>query len=159
MKMERLGTRDLTFSAWHRAGSIGRFVGWKQAAAMTMMDLDAVMFYEFHPITNQPLALIEVALDVGQKWKNVRALHQLAKRSNLPAYICLYQRSSSPNPADPRFLDIDRFRIRRVFPKPDAFWRDLSPEVLARGLLTIRAWSAARSGLVAANDPFWKQQR
>ena len=42
------------------------------------------------------------------------------------------------NPADPRWLDIERFRVKRVWPDPEALWRTLTPEEWAAELVQLR---------------------
>lgn len=155
MKEEKFGVRDLSYSAWHRTSSIARYVEGHHAAALSMVDVDWVLFAECDLVTRRPLALIEVARDVGQIWKDVRALGDLACRAGVPAFAVLYRPIATPNPADPRFRDIDRFRVRRVFPHAESDWRLLTPREWASALVRIRAWSALRDNLHAANDPRW----
>jgi hypothetical protein len=155
VKEEKFGIRDLAYSAWHRAASISRYVGGRHAATLSMVDVDWVLFAECDLLTRQPLALVEVARDVGQAWKDVRALGDLARRADVPAYAALYRTSAIPNPADPRFLDVDRFRVRRVVPYADSDWRVLTPFEWANALVQIRAWSMNRMLRSAANDDQW----
>lgn len=155
MQWERWGVRDLSYSAWHRAGSIGRFLGFEKARDLTLADLDGIIFVEYRPFSKVPLVLVEAGIDVGQQRKDARVLEALAWRANLPAYAVLYAHSESRNPADPRFQDIDRFRIRRVYPHGEANWTELAPQEWAERLVQIRAWSERRTGLIAANDESW----
>lgn len=152
MQRERFGTRDLHYSAWHRVGSLARYIGFDRASRLAMTDLDAVLFSEHDPRTMEPLALVETARDVGQIAKEVRPLAALARRANIPAFIVLYKIADNSNPGDPRFADICMFRIRRVFPRPEVSWRVLTPPQWAEALVEIRRWSANRAGLEAAND-------
>ena len=153
MQEERFGTRDLTYSAWHRRGSVRRFVGIDRAQLLSMIDVDGAMYVEFDHEEKEPLALIEVARDVGQSFKAATVVRRLAKRAQLPAYLVLYLPGAAPNPADPEHRDIDRFRVRRLWPKPEEAWRELSPAEWATGLVRIRAWAADRLDREAANDP------
>jgi hypothetical protein len=155
MQEELFHARKLEYSIWHRARSIGRFLGSEQAAGLSAIDLDHVVFLEFDGRTREPLALVEVAEDHGQRHKAVTVLARLAARSGLPAYAVLYKVSPTSNPANPLHHDISRFRIRRVHPKPERNWRELTPGEWAAGLVAIRAWSAKRLDLEAANDPYW----
>lgn len=155
MQNERFHARPREYSLWHRARSLSRYIGLEQSATLSAIDLDHVVFLEFDGRTREPLALVEVAEDRGQRRKATSVLARLAARSKLPAYAVLYQVSRAPNPANPDYRDIDRFRIQRVFPKPEMTWRVLSPGEWARGLVQIRAWSASRLDLEAANDPRW----
>lgn len=152
MQKERYGTRDLSYSAWHRAASIRRFVGWERAQLLSMCDADCVLFLEYDHQDKEPLALIEAAIDVGQDYKPVTAIARLAKRARIPAYLVLYQRSTIPNPADPRMLDVSGFRIKRLYPRADTAWRSVPPDEWASALLRIRAWAAPRLDVGAAND-------
>lgn len=149
---ERFGTRDRTYSAWHRRASLGRFIGSDRAQLVAMCDIDAALWLEHDDLTKEPLALIETARDVGQPFKSGTVLLQLAKRARLPAYVCMYKLDDRKNPADASCQDVVRFRVRRLYPKPENGWRDLTPAQWASGLLRIRAWSAARVP-DAANDP------
>jgi len=152
MRDEIYGTRDLSYSAWHRAASIKRFVGWERAQLLSMCDADCILFLEYDPFGKEPLCLIETAIDVGQNHKPATAITRLAKRAKLPAYLVLYQRSASLNPGDLRWRDVRQFRIRRLWPRPGAQWRTLSPKEWAEGLLKIRPWSARQLDAEAAND-------
>lgn len=153
MQEERYGTRDLSYSAWHRAASIRRFVGWEQAQLLSMVDADCVLFLEYHERTKAPLALIEAAVDVGQDYKPATAIAQLAKRARIPAYLVLYKRSDEPNPADPRMSDVSAFRIKRLYPRAEMTWRTVPPDQWATAILRIRAWAARRLDTDASNDP------
>lgn len=153
---ERHGERDLSYSAWHRVRSIARFVGPEKAQSLKMVDQDVTLYLELDSTTREPLALVEVAIDVGQNAKPASTMARLAARCNLPAYVALYKLSGQPNPADRRQFDIERFRVRRVWPAPEHQWRSLTPEEWANGLLQIRSWSAARLDIEAANDPQWE---
>lgn len=155
MQEERYGIRDLSYSAWHRAASIRRFVGWEQAQLLNMVDADCVLFLEYHQSTKEPLALIEAAIDVGQEYKSATAIARLAKRARIPAYLVLYRQSAVPNPADPRMPDVSGFRIKRLYPRTEKKWRSVPPAEWAQALLRIRAWAAKRLDIVAANDPLW----
>ena len=150
---ERFGKRDRTYSAWHRRGSVRRFVGIDRAQLLSMIDLDASLYVEFDHEDKEPLALIEVARDVGQAHKAATVVRRLAKRAKLPAYVVLYRPGEQANPADPQQPDIEAFRVRRLWPKPENTWRDLTPAEYAGGLVQIRAWACCRIDREAANDP------
>lgn len=119
-----------------------------------MCDIDAALWLEYDDLTKEPLALIETARDVGQEAKSGTVLYHLAKRAKLPAYVCMYRLRDAPNPADPRCNDVAAFKIRRVYPRPENGWRELSPAEWANGLIKIRDW-AARRVEAAANDPLY----
>lgn len=150
---ERFGTRDRMYSAWHRRLSTRRFVGLEKAQLLSMIDLDGALYCEFDATTSEPLALIETAMDRGQLRKTATVTRRLAQRARLPAYVVLYHPSQTLNPADASQFDIDRFRVRRLWPSPEAEWRTVTPAEWAQALLQIRAWAAIRLDAEAANDP------
>ena len=152
MHEENYGTRDRTYSAWHRRLSTRRFVGIDRAQLLAMIDLDASLYIEYDDHSKEPVALIETARDVGQDHKPVTVTRRLAVRAGLPCYVLLYKAAEGVNPADPRWRDIARFRVKRVWPKPEAIWRTLAPGEWAQALLQIRAWASRRLDVEAAND-------
>ncbi|MBN9698301.1 MAG: hypothetical protein J0L85_21140 [Zoogloea sp.] len=155
MQTERYGTRDQAYSAWHRAQSTRRYVGIEEAVRLSMIDLDGALYVEYDDRDREPLALIETARDVGQKTKARTVTARLAQRSGLPAYVVLYQVGHEANPADLSQPDILMFRVRRIWPQPEAAWRMLTPRSWAEALLQIRRWACAKLDGVAANDPRW----
>jgi hypothetical protein len=152
MQEERFGTRDRTYSAWHRRLSARRFVGLEKAQLLSMIDLDGALYCEFDATTSEPLALIETAIDHGQRRKVATVTKRLAERARVPAYVVLYHQARYPNPADPSQYDIDSFRVRRLWPCPEREWRTLNPLEWAEALLKIREWAAVRADAEAAND-------
>lgn len=152
MQEERFGTRDRIYSAWHRRLSTRRFVGLEKAQLLSMIDLDGALYCEFDASTSEPLALIETAVDRGQRRKTATVTRRLAQRARLPAYVVLYREGSRANPADPSQFDIEQFRVRRLWPVPEAQWRTLAPAEWAQALLQIREWAAQRLDAEAAND-------
>lgn len=155
---ERTGRRAGEYSAWHRRASLARFVGAERAQLVAMCDIDAALWLEHDDLTKEPLALIETARDVGQPFKSGTVLVKLAKRARLPAYVCMYKLGDRRSPADPGCQDVVGFRVRRVYPRPEAAWRELTPAQWATGLLQIRAWSAAKLERDAANDPYFDRR-
>jgi hypothetical protein len=139
---ERFGTRDRTYSAWHRRLSTRRFIGIENAQLLAMIDLDASLYVEYDDGTKEPLILIETARDVGQIYKTATVTCKLAQRANLPCYVLLYKLSQTLNPADKNWYDIESFRVRRLYPCPENGWRVVSPRDWARALLEIRLWKA-----------------
>lgn len=75
-----------------------------------MADLDSVLFVEYGYSNKLPLALVEVAQDIGQE-KPTGVIRELAKMSNLPAFVALYTPASRANPVSPAWHDIDGFRV------------------------------------------------
>lgn len=132
---------DQAYSAWHRANSLRRFVGEGDARKTSMIDLDAIYFCEYSEVGRIPLVLVESAVDVGQKAKTATVLKNLARMAGIPAYVVLYKPDRKRNPDDPRWPDIQSFRIKRLWPKPDRDWRLLTPRQFAEGLLAARTWS------------------
>lgn len=118
MQEEQFLIRDRAYGVWHRTRSISRFIGAREAKALTMADLDSVLFVEFGCSNKLPLALVEVARDIGQD-KASGVIHQLARMAGLPAFVALYSPASRANPASPAWHDIEEFRVRRVWPKPE----------------------------------------
>jgi hypothetical protein len=144
--------RDRAYGVWHRSRSISRFLGRRQAQSLTMADLDSVLFVEYGFSNKLPLALVEVAQDIGQE-KPTGVLREMANMSNLPAFVALYTPAPRANPTSPAWHDIDEFRIKRVWPKPEREWRTLSPKEWANALVQIRDWQLRRFATrVAAND-------
>jgi hypothetical protein len=135
--------RDRAYGVWHRSRSISRFLGRRQAQSLTMADLDSVLFVEYGYSNKLPLALVEVAQDIGQE-KPTGVIRELAKMSNLPAFVALYTPAFRANPVSPAWHDIDGFRVKRVWPKPEAKWRTLSPVDWANALVQIRDWQLRR---------------
>ncbi len=150
MQEERYGTRDRSYSAWHRRKSTRRFVGIEDAQLLAMIDLDASLYVEYDDGTKEPLLLVETARDVGQPHKTATVTTKLAMRTSptMPAYVVLYTLSDKVNPADSDWNDITSFRIRRLYPNPDRQWRVVTPKQWARGLLEARRWCANKIDLV-----------
>lgn len=141
----------------HRRLSARRFVGPEKAQLLSMIDLDGALYCEFEGATLEPLALIETALDRGQRRKAATVTRRLAQRARLPAYAVLYAPAMYRNPADPSQQDIERFRVKRLWPTPEREWRVLNPLEWAEALVQIRAWAARRLGQEAANDPVYER--
>lgn len=144
---ERFNTRERSYSAWHRRLSTQRFVGIERAQTLAMIDLDASLYVEYDDGTKEPLALIETARDVGQEFKNATVTTNLSKactRRIIPAYLVLYTLSSEKNPADPKWNDIEFFRVKRLWPKPEKRWTILTPMQWCKRLVQLREWSSSR---------------
>lgn len=140
---ERFGTRDRSYSAWHRAPSTGRFVGIENAQVLSMIDIDIPLWVEYRDGERWPVALIETAEDRGQFSKPTTVLLNLAKMANLPCYTVLYTLDSELNPAYQLCHDIKKFRVKRLYPLPaDITWRILTPKEWAEELLIIRGLGA-----------------
>ena len=152
MQEEQFLIRDRAYGVWHRPRSLSRYLGRRQAQSMTMADLDSVLFVEYGYDNKLPLALVEVARDIGQE-KPSGVIRELARMANLPAFVSLYTPSSLANPASPAWHDIDSFRVKRVWPRPEAQWRSLTPSEWADALVKIRDWQLRRFvSRAAANE-------
>lgn len=154
---ERYGSRDLTYSAWHRRLSLKRFIGIEAAQTCAMIDTDAQTWVECEDQTFRPLMLVETARDVGQAHKNGTLLKNEASRGepcgeDIPAYIVLYKPSDEMNPANKAWPDVERFRVKRLWPEPETEWETLSPQEWAKRIIEIRKWSARRLDKVLAAE-------
>ena len=116
-----------------------------------MIDLDASLYVEYDDGTKEPIALIETARDVGQKYKCATVTTNLAKRAELPCFVVLYSLSSDKNPADTTWFDIESFRVKRLWPKPENDWRVMTPQEWADNLLKMREWSTQKLDLEYQN--------
>lgn len=143
MQEEKYGTRDRTYSAWHRRKSTQRFVGIERAQTLAMIDLDASLYVEYDDGTKEPLALIETARDVGQSYKTATVTKKLAARAGLPAFVLLYSPADMPNPADVQWKDIRSFRARMICPREE-MWKQFTPEDWCKYLVTLREKTTAR---------------
>jgi len=152
MQEERYPQRDRHYGVWHRVNSIARFLTDSDARSLTMQDLDSVLFTEYHYPDKLPLCLVEVARDIGQE-KPAGVIRKLAELADLPAYVALYSPANDANPASPDWPDIERFRVRRLWPCPERSWRTLTPDQWAKALVQIRGWQLRRFQVQqAAND-------
>lgn len=124
---ERHGTRDLSFSRWHRQALRQYAASEAEGAACGMIDVDAM---EFCGRCKMNLFLVECAQDVRLVNKRTDQIQQLAKQANLPAYCVLYTRTDEDCPSDRRCRNsecqhgISGFRVRQVAPVVgDWSWR------------------------------------
>lgn len=146
---EIYGTRDRSYSAWHRRNSTRRFVGIENAQLLHMIDMDAALYVEFDDHDKSPLALIETALDRGQPWKTATVTRNLAELAGIPAFVVLYKLSETRrNEADPDWFDIDSFRVKRLRPNPTFGWKLITPQQWADSLVGIRKREAANLDLI-----------
>jgi len=147
MQEEKHGTRDRSYSAWHRRLSTRRYIGIEKAQLLAMIDLDASLYVEYDDGTKEPIALIETAQDVGQKYKCATVTTRLAERANLPCFVVLYRLAQYKNPYDKSWKDIEAFRVKRLWPRPEKGWRHMKPKEWAETLLKMREWSASNIDL------------
>jgi len=99
MQEEKYGSRDMSYSAWHRRMSTKRFVGMKNAELLAMIDVDACMYIEYDEFGRDPVGLFEIAIDVGQSHKTATVMTNLARKANIPCAVVLYKLSRHDNPA------------------------------------------------------------
>ena len=138
MKDERYGNRDLSYSSWHRVGSIQRYVGLEKAQSLTMFDVDAMPWVETAEYGKTPVAFIETAIDVGQTDKKTY-IGVVGKLSDMPAYVVLYKLAESSNPASPQWSDIESFRVKELYPNKDPSWKWMSAGEYANWLFSSRS--------------------
>lgn len=141
---EKYGTRDLAYSVWHRRLSTRRFVGIEKAQTLCMIDADVGVWVEYEDENKVPLALVETAMDVGQKYKTATVTANLARMADIPAYVVLYKLGDQKNPANQDWNDIELFRVKRLWPKPENDWRSLTPQQWAESLVRLREWSSVK---------------
>lgn len=152
MQAERYAVRDRSYGIWHRMRSIARYLDPRKAASLTMADLDSVLYVEYSYLPKLPLCLIEVAQDVGQE-KTAGVAQKLAEMAGISAYVALYTHAAHPNPSSRDWPDIERFRVKRLWPQPEPGWRVLTPAQWAHALVQIRGWQLRRFEVrEAAND-------
>jgi hypothetical protein len=135
---ERWGTRDLTYSNWHRVPSIGRFLGADVARTLTMIDLDGL---EYCHRCDECVGVVEVARDIGQSFKASSVTRKLALRLGVPGLLVFYSTSATRQIGDHQ--DIDEFRVRVIAPRKE-LERRLTPEQYARWLAHMHSRCACR---------------
>lgn len=146
---ERYGNRDLTYSAWHRRDSTRRYVGIELAQSLAMIDVDVCLWLENDDDTKDLLVVVETAKDVGQPYKPATITRKLAARCRpeVAAYVVLYQVIENPE-LPSHFIpgtmlsDIAGFRVKRLHPKEEKEWRQLTPDAWCKELLRARQWAA-----------------
>jgi len=146
---ENTGKRDLTYSIWHRRQSTKRFVGIEKAQLLAQIDLDCCIWVEYDEKTKIPLALIETAIDIGQKYKNATVTYNLSRMAKIPSYIVLYKISLNPNPSNPNYRDIESFRVRNLYPDNWTLFQIFTPKQWAERLLQFRQ---IRTKVLDANE-------
>lgn len=159
---EMTGNRDLSYSAWHRARSIGRFLHglnkdkhrvrlidgpWCEypdahktsvADQLGMVDIDHVV-YEGKHFDRKPIALIESARTFGVMVdKKATITAKLGEAAGIPVFVVLYELSAEPNPAQPDCQDIAMFYVRPYWPlKMQRYWQ-MTPAQYALFLVRLR---------------------
>lgn len=124
---ERTGTRDLTYSRWHRQSSIKRYLTARQAALLMMVDVDCV---EYCAHCKDPLVIVETQRSSNTP-KEASMCVNLGRRLDVPVYSVSYWSSEGSD-------DIDVFRIRQLWPYRMAP-QQLTPREMAEWLWQWRA--------------------
>lgn len=102
-ELERTGTRDLTYSRWHRTKSLSRYVGQRPAFECGLIDID---WCEYCRRCNEPLALVEMMR--GPRPKEAPVMTVLAEKAGVPAYSLSYELDDHG--------DISLFHLRHLSP-------------------------------------------
>lgn len=140
---ERTGSRDLTYSRWHRSKSIARYVGPRRAAVLKVIDID---WCEACNACSQPLALIETVRGGHPGSKPSTITENLAVMAGIDAFSLGYEVEGD---------DIVRFRYLRLVtdgvPVSGVVY-DLTPQEWAQLLVDLRTKHAraCRSGRAAS---------
>ena len=121
---ERTGSRDLTYSRWHRMENIKRFLPLRIAACLKVIDID---WCEACQHCSEPLALIETQAG-DRPPKPARISANLAQRAQIEAYSVSYVVEGD---------DIAWFRVHRLWPV-ELTERRLSPDEYAGFLWSLR---------------------
>lgn len=145
---ERTGWRDLTYSHWHRAASVKRFLTGADAQKLGMIDIDGC---EYCPFCGQPLALIETQRSTAVP-KSAAVTAALAKMAGIPAWSVSVI-ADEPIGCDRcgrpmKWSDIRAFLVRQIEPYDSAVV-EMMPEIFAKWLLAMRYQCTCRGRMVA----------
>lgn len=158
---------DRTYSEWHRAESIMRYIPCRETAkSLAMIDLDVVPYVECTNRYFEPVAIIETARNVGQH-KPSTLITNLSKRTyhkcaqcgecsddGVPSYVVLWTPSDQINPAskDQKWPDIVEFSVRQTNPFHQDDARILTPIEFLRWQEFIRGEGDRRRNRRAENQ-------
>jgi hypothetical protein len=144
---EQYGHRngDLLYGLWHRFVSIKRHLQPRDAYAMTMVNLDALvigagvvsggnLWAEACKYCERTLVIVETARDVGQPAKTCAITRRLAQDAGCAALCVLF----TPNARED---DIAHFRAWQLVPQEE-YWGELPPAGYATRLLRLRQTQA-----------------
>ena len=134
---ERTNKRPLIYSAWHRSDSLSRFIDERTAVDCHMQDIDSIEYTRDEQGNMVFLAVIETKLDWGQEFEDTGVPKALGKKLGVPVFFVFYTPSQEPNPANPRWPDIEMFCVRQVWPRTTE-WRNYTPQEWARFLADYR---------------------
>jgi len=105
---ERHGTRDLSYSKWHRPPNL--------PADISFLDIDWV---EYCDKCKTPLAICELAQDIGQEHKPTTITRKLAEMAGIPAWLIFYKKAEDKfclECGEAHLSDIISFRVKQVYP-------------------------------------------
>lgn len=126
------------YSAWHRVGSLKRFIPEETARELAMIDVDVPLYVEYRDGSYDPICLIETAVFKGHYTKFAKVTANLARKANIPAYTVLYELDVMDNPAEPKWQDIIRFHVKRLHPRPETNYKILDSDEYIQLLCDIR---------------------
>lgn len=152
---EKYYNRDLSYSIWHRHPNLPKDISW--------IDIDAC---EYCDICKEPLALIELAIDVGQEEKPFTVTKKLAEKANIEAYLVLYKldfdnpikkysKNAQGNKVKIIHYPVISFRVKQIFPKHTKFYH-LSLDRYQKFLTDMRYKHRCRSVYEQQDRPFAK---
>lgn len=130
---ERTGVRDLSYSHWHRPGSLSRFLGTRAAVVINAVDID---WCEYCWSCGTPLLLIETQRSIKAP-KKAAVTARLAALAGLDAYSVSYSVDEAG--------DCVRFLVRRIHPTSTVV-EDFTAAGYAAWLLDHRRRHAVLSG-------------
>lgn len=148
---ERYGTRDMTYSRWHRRRSTARFVGLENAQLLSMIDIDSSLWVEYEDNVKHPVAFVETAIDVGQNNKVATVTSHVAQLAGRPGFVLLYEIGDKPLASSPDVNDIASFRVKTLWDTTPggayqkyADWVRITPQQWADDLVDVRRQVAAQ---------------
>lgn len=103
---ERTGSRDLSYSRWHRSNSLKRFVGARAAFECAVIDID---WCEYCRLCKNPIALIETQRSRANP-KPAPVTAMTARLAQIRAYSVSYWLTDAAD-------DIAGFKVQMVCPE------------------------------------------
>jgi hypothetical protein len=100
------------------------------------------LFVGYDEISEKQYAIINHALDAGQMERPALEQKTLVKArlQLIPEYAVLYRKGRFSNPICPEYNDMDRFRVKRIWPEPETEWITLTPNQWVDHLVSLRTW-------------------
>ena len=137
MNREYSGTRDLTYSNWHRKDNIARYLGndERKAHCVSVINIDSLEYCLF---CKRPLALIEDCRGNAGSAKQWECTRKLAEAARIPAYLLIYEPTGELNGklqdgGQYQTRDISRMWIEQVHGDR----KEITPEAYALFLFTL----------------------